>query len=214
MIFPSLTGARMGYANVAEFAKTWLLQRRLPGNPLLDPVICQQMIADLHRMLDVDWTYGGWLEDRSALWHGSYITEADTPLHLGVDLNAPTGTPVAADVQLKVLRVDTDHPEPHGWGTRAIARVVGEQTALIFAHLRSVRCTAGDEIAPGDVIAEVGAPAFNGGWYPHLHVQAVRVLGDVHCLALLPYIDGYGAAKDAAVLASRFPDPLNYVALR
>lgn len=214
MIFPSLKGKAYGYANVAAYGQEWLRGKGLPGNPLLDPAVCQRMVADLHRRLDVDWSYGGWFEDRSALWRGSYITERSTPLHLGVDFNVPEGTPVAADVLLRCLRVDDDHPEPHGWGMRFVARVVGEPFALVFAHLRGVRCEAGAEIVPGDIVAEVGAPERNGGWYPHVHVQAMRILGDKDCLARLAHMDGYGANANTRGLARRYPDPLQFVALR
>lgn len=208
MIFPTLRGTRCGYANVAEYAAVWLRGKGLSGNPLLDPTVCQQMIDDLHAELGVTWSYGGWLEDRSALWHGSYITERDTPLHLGVDLNVPAGTPLGATRALHVLRIDSDHPEPHGWGTRMVARVLGTPVVLLFAHLQRVQGEVGTVLSPGDCFAEVGTPDQNGGWYSHLHVQAMHEADDVMCLERLLEVDGYGSRDQLTTLAGRFPDPL------
>lgn len=214
MIFPTLRGKEVGYASVADFADRWLARRPTSvENPLLDPVECQRMIDDMHDALGVEWSYGGWLEDRGRLWRGTYITERNTPLHLGVDLNVPAGTPVASNLTMRCFRVESDHPEPHGWGTRVIM-VLGDGTYLVYAHVQDVRCKPGDFVYGGDVFAEVGTPEINGGWFAHLHVQAVTTPSLEVGLRTLAEMDGYGSIADLRVLTRLHPDPLRFIAIR
>ena len=214
MIFPTLRGQSFGYANVALYSREWLAGKAFDGNPLLDPLICQRMVDEMHGDLGVAWSYGGWLEDRSDLWDGSYLTDRRTTAHLGVDFNAPAGTPVSADVSLRCLLVDSDDPEPHGWGTRVIARVIGEPIVLIFGHLMSVRCVVGSTVEAGDIFAEVGTSDRNGGWHSHVHVQAVVAENDETFLQDLPFIDGYGDFGEIRDLSRVFPDPMRFVDIR
>lgn len=65
---------RQPYApvNLEVEAQKWLKGRGLAarknlvarGNPLLNPDICQTMVEDLHRRLNIAWSYGGWMENR------------------------------------------------------------------------------------------------------------------------------------------------------
>src|SRR2546422_11572306 len=94
-MFPGFPISRSAVVDLNSQAKMWSL--RLPdlylvpgaSNPLLDPYICQQMVEDVHRGLDVDWSYGGYLEYRSFLWAGSYLEETSSFIHVGVDFNVP-----------------------------------------------------------------------------------------------------------------------------
>src|SRR3989339_1541746 len=79
MLFPELKEKRFGYVNMNEAAKAWFAKYPEPivsENPLLDPATCQAMMNEVHAELGIDVSYGGWLEDRSTLWRGSYLDEA------------------------------------------------------------------------------------------------------------------------------------------
>ncbi|MCP5160129.1 MAG: M23 family metallopeptidase [Hahellaceae bacterium] len=72
--------------------------------------------------------------------------------HYGVDYAAPIGTPVKAPAPGKVVLV---HPEMfYSGGTLIVDHGMGVFST--FIHLSKVLVKEGDEISPGDVIAEVG----------------------------------------------------------
>lgn len=222
MLFPQLAGKKLGQINLAQLAKEWCQTSGFigPNNPFLDPSFCQQFLDEVHASREIDWSYGGWLEDRSELWRGTYLTDRRTGLHLGVDFNVPSGTLVAADRRLQVLRTDNDDPEPHGWGSRIVARVLDgpmgtdNPFALIYAHLQNITRLRGEVVAPGDILAEVGQTESNGGWYPHLHVQVVWEPNDQRLLDRLSEIDGYGQAGRRYALRTFYPNPLRFVSVR
>jgi hypothetical protein len=216
MIFPSLKGKRGAHVELDEFSHQWMTEKYglLPEeNPLLIPEICQGMLGDLHQARRLDYSYGGYLEPRPRLWRGSYLEEGKKFLHQGMDFNAPVGTPVAVDRKVEVLHVDDDSPERHGWGNRIFFRVMGEDIALIYAHMaRSIRrCTRGDILEPGDIFGEVGGFECNGGWYSHTHVQAMQLARFRAFLEHPEKLDGYGFCQDIASIAREFPNPMHWV---
>ena len=105
------------------------------GNPFLDPANQAALLDAYHSRVGIDYSYGGWLEDRSTVWSGTYLDETRSFTHLGVDLNAPTGTPIATDHHGSVIRIDDDHPEEGGWGPRILFRLRDAPIILIYAHL-------------------------------------------------------------------------------
>lgn len=213
MLFPGLQGNRFGQVDLDALARRWFAAqgvRATDPNPLLDPGVCAAMIAAEHRRLGLDHSYGGWLEDRRALWRGTYLDQAGTYLHLGVDVTVPVGTEVALDRPGTVWDVDSDVPEEGGWGTRVIIQLDQASECVVYAHLDpDVRCEPGQRLAAGTIFAKVGAPPANGGWFPHLHVQRVQGL---HFGRLakdgLRDLDGYGLPAEREALAKLFPDPL------
>lgn len=217
MLFPDLTNAVRGYVNLNLEAARWLASKRRPGegNPLVDPIVAQRFVDEVHRDLGLDVSYGGWLEDRSDLWEGSYLDATRAYLHLGVDVNAPVGTRVAVGRAADVLAVDDDSPLVGGWGNRVIVRLREEPIVLIYAHLaRGVLCTPGDALVPGDAFARLGPPQENGSWFSHVHVQAIRAdYFDSLTPTDLADLDGYGRAAERDRLARLHPDPLRYVGL-
>ena len=217
LVFPDLAGSTPARVNLD--AEQLVFARRHPElfgrpevNPLLDPRICQQMVDEFHRTQGVDWSYGGYLEDRRRLWRGSYLSVKRTFLHLGVDFNVPRGTRVAVVEDSLVMLVDEDTDLDGGWGPRVFLKpsaAPGSPVVQIFAHLEAVRVKPGDRLAPGAVFAEVGGPPYNGNWHPHLHIQAIR---EPYFKEILLHrfseLDGYGSAGEKSTLRREFPDPL------
>jgi murein DD-endopeptidase MepM/ murein hydrolase activator NlpD len=99
-----------------------------------------------------------------------YSTGArSTSYHWGVDYAAPTGTPVYAPAQGKVLLAK---PRVVGGNTIMIEHFPG--VISIYYHLDSIRVPEGQEVFPGDLIGTIGSTGLSTG--PHLHFE-VRIHG-------------------------------------
>lgn len=110
--------------------------------------------------------------------------------HDGVDLAAPTGTPVYATADGIVARADR-----FGSYGNYIQIEHGGQVHTRFAHLSGYAVSAGDRVMKGQLIGYVGSTGRSTG--PHLHYE-VRVAGQAvdpvpYMLAELPKSDGSGA---------------------
>lgn len=218
MIFPTLKGKVTGYVNLNEYAAGWLKRNnhkpRLKKSPLLDPEICQAMVEECHMQLGVDYSYGGWLEDRSVLWKGSYLEEGNKYIHLGLDINAPVRTAVALDMPGQIVLIDNDHPFVGGWGNRVIIKLHSVPIVLIYAHLANIRYNVGQFLNSGEIFAEIGPSSSNGKWYTHVHVQAMTMAAYNDFLRKPLDLDGYGKEGDISKLARLFPDPMQFIEIR
>ncbi|WP_161602587.1 hypothetical protein [Tautonia marina] len=168
-------------------------------NPLNDPEVCRRWVERRQERAGVEFSFGGYLEDRSHLWRGHYQESTGRFVHLGVDYNVPAGTEVFAPCPLVVQEVWADPDQDGGWGGRVIVRMPGSDLFLIFAHLEHDPLPfGGEQWATGVRVGGVGRAEVNGGWFPHLHVQCIRG-------ALPEDLDGYAMASPD--LRERFPDP-------
>lgn len=210
--FPELAGRRYGNVNLDLEARIWLPKN--PGASLLKVDTCIRMVYDIHEKYGIDFSYGGWMEDRTFLWKGSYLDKHHGCVHLGVDINVPMGAEVVASFSGTIVRVDDDHPEPEGWGPRVIVRHHDLPICMIYAHLSpKIRVSAGNEIEAGTVIGTVGSSNRNGGWFPHLHVQAIRSerFEAFSITNKWNMLDGYGPNTSVKKLAQDFPDPMQFI---
>ncbi len=218
MLFPTFKNKISGYVNLDTEARVWVKEKGIVSepNPLIDPVICQNMVDDVHRKYGLDYSYGGWFEDRSFLWNGSYLDEAGTYVHLGVDFNVPAFTEISLDFEGKVVKVDDDHPLDGGWGPRVVVKHTTESLYFIFAHLdREILCKMGDTIHSGNIFARVGKAPNNGNWFSHLHLQTIQeeFYDQLISTNTLDGLDGYGHIGDNEKNARLFRDPLSFVEL-
>lgn len=114
-------------------------------------------------------SYGGFLEDRSAVWKGF-----ESGRHLGVDFNnLQPGEAVGSLVTGKVTHIIKDDTKQNGWGTRIIV-TTDIDTCLLYGHLTKPRVAVGDKVYPGQILGEIAPPETNGGWFPHLHLQMMN----------------------------------------
>ncbi len=89
--------------------------------------------------------------------------------HDGIDLAAPTGTPVKTSQEGEVLYAG----EQRGYGLIVIIRH-SERLITLYAHNRDLRVKSGQKVRRGQVIATVGESGKTSG--PQLHFE-VRVDG-------------------------------------
>lgn len=117
---------------------------------------------------------------------------AGTGYHTGLDIAAPTGTPVAAAAAGVVV-----HAGPAGGYGNLITVRHADGSETRYGHLSEVRVAVGDRVAAGAAIGAVGSTGRSTG--PHLHFE-VRVAGKA--VDPRPYLDhGPGPGRNSG------PDP-------
>jgi murein DD-endopeptidase MepM/ murein hydrolase activator NlpD len=90
-------------------------------------------------------------------------------IHNGLDIAAPTGTPVVAPADAVVVKAG---PSPlYG---NVIFLDHGKGVTSRYAHLSDIGCSIGDRVSRGDVIGFVGATGWATG--SHLHYE-IRING-------------------------------------
>lgn len=193
-----LPNAKWGYLNLNDLAAKEF--SGVTPNPLNDPQKCSDWIRKLHQTTGIDYSYGGYLEDRKDLWRAHYHPPGHTT-HLGVDYNVPENTEVFAPTRARLIQTWIDKDPNGGWGGRIILQN-DRGLYLVVAHLDPSSLPNGDKIFnEGDPIGRVGNSQVNGGWFPHLHLQAMRQMSEA--------FDGYGTSS--AEETTKFPHPINFL---
>lgn len=207
---PLETLGRVGYLNLNEaalrcgFAPTTVDEKRV-------------FINECKAKYGLDTIYGGWLERRDFLLQHTYLgREGRGAFHLGVDIWVPALADVLCPWSgVEVLAAHVDPDMDGGWGGRVVLRGVTNQhdyAILVIGHLDAIEVAAGNRIGRGTRIGIVGEPGANGGWLPHVHVQAVDpTLWQTNHGGSVGWLlahDGYGHPADVDHMARMFPDPL------
>jgi murein DD-endopeptidase MepM/ murein hydrolase activator NlpD len=134
--------------SVSAFRRRWGHDRRTPMQPSLWP-INGMLLSSYGRRMD---PFSG---------EGAY--------HTGVDLKAPTGTPVRAAADGVVLRA-----EQYGGYGRLVILDHGNGIQTYYAHLSRFAVRPGQEIRRGETVGQVGSSG--RATAPHLHYE-VRLGG-------------------------------------
>lgn len=113
--------------------------------------------------------------------------------HKGVDLAAPTGTPIHASADGTVAMA-----ERFGGYGLYVQIEHGGALETRYGHMSRIAVAEGQQVHKGDVIGYVGSTGRSTG--PHLHYE-VRVSGTA--VNPIPYMHGGDVAGSDAVLASR-----------
>lgn len=129
---------------------------------------------------------GGYLEHRN-IYQKSELFDNSNPrnIHLGVDLWAPTGTPVQAPLDGIVFSF-YDNVGFGNYGPTIILQHTENQTKFftLYGHLARTSplpLLKGDRVTAGTHIGYVGNETENGNWPPHVHFQIVTDLeGNQH----------------------------------
>lgn len=175
VLFPELHG-KWGYVNLNELLVFHTESiANYAVNPLLDPEFCADWVCNIHKIYKVDYSYGGWLENRADLWAGHYHKSGHT-VHLGMDFNVPVGTKVHLPIKAILLHSEMDEDQNGGWGGKLIFKAFDKDFYFIIAHLKNTIRPNKDGIAieKGSLIGEVAESSINGGWYPHVHFQCIE----------------------------------------
>ncbi len=106
--------------------------------------------------------------------------------HMGLDIRAPTGTPIYAAADGKIIHV---RREPAYGRTVVIDHGNGYKT--VYAHMNRFYVTKGQRVKRGDPIGEVGNTGRSTG--PHLHYEVI--FNNQHLNPLDFMFDGYAVAK-------------------
>lgn len=150
----------------------------------------------LHETLEVDHSWGGWMEHRDHLLRHHYMKDVGTDhfWHLGIDYNVPAGTkvhmPLAGELVYSCQETDQDG----GWGGKLIFQY--EDGYFILGHLDQI-VSEKRVYQKGEIVGVVGVSEVNGNWFPHLHIQCMRKL-DVK-------VDGYSHRYEG--IEADFPNP-------
>lgn len=217
MLFPQFKNSQFGQINLeAEAVNSRSYQKINGKNPLLNPTESQKLIDQFHHRYQLAWSYGGWMENRRKLWSGSYLDQQRTHLHLGVDYNVPQDTEVALPWDAKIIRIDHDSDTEGGWGGRIIVEPVDSKLSnhlFIFAHLSDqITAKIDNVIKKASIIGTVGKPEVNGGWFSHLHIQALTKAKFHQVMENdLADLDGYGSYSRRKELRTEFPDPNKFL---
>jgi murein DD-endopeptidase MepM/ murein hydrolase activator NlpD len=86
-------------------------------------------------------------------------------MHAGVDLAAPTGTPVVAVLGGQVV----SSGDAGGYGLAIEVEHDNPRRRTLYAHLSELYVKAGDRVRQGEVIGRVGSTGLSTG--PHLHFE-------------------------------------------
>ncbi len=194
LLFPTLKGKWFTNIDLNKYAK--VVQEDAENNPFLDPDLFGEWVNLLHKTLGVDYSWGGYMEDREQILEGTYL-QSGHRFHLGVDYWVPENTPVhmPKDGELVFYKNDTD--QEGGWGGKAIFKI--DSVYFIFGHLRNDNSLiVGRKLNKGGLIGHVAPIECSGGWYPHLHVQCM-IQNDVN-------VDGYG--YHSSDMFEEFPCPV------
>ncbi|MES3031959.1 MAG: peptidoglycan DD-metalloendopeptidase family protein [Patescibacteria group bacterium] len=95
------------------------------------------------------------------------------PGHRGIDIGAPTGTPIYASASGKVLIVKTGCKVGQsrcggGYGNMAIIQHING-TKTLYAHMSKLGTQTGKQVAQGAIIGYVGSTGRSTG--PHIHFE-------------------------------------------
>lgn len=179
LLFPGLKDRRWGYVNFGEesFVKDAAIK-------VLEDAGLHWAEA-LHKRLGIEFSFGGYMEDRSHLMRDHYQKPGET-WHLGIDYTVPSGTEVHLPFNAELVYFQVDPDQNGGWGGKAIFSP-NKKDCLIFGHLNEIESRKTQWNA-GDRISTIADFSKNGGWFPHLHIQVVANSAPSPFL-----VDGYNA---------------------
>ncbi len=94
--------------------------------------------------------------------------DGTTRVHHGIDIAAPTGTPILAPADGVVVAATDLYDNKPAYG-KVVVIETGSNTLTLFSHLDSYSVSTGDRIKKGDQIAAVGNTGKSTG--PHVHIE-------------------------------------------
>jgi 4-aminobutyrate aminotransferase-like enzyme/Ser/Thr protein kinase RdoA (MazF antagonist) len=138
---------------------------------------------------------------------GSNPADERRTIHLGIDLFVASGTSVFSPFDA-VVHATSDNATPQDYGPVVVLRhqpEAGVEFFTLYGHLSRESLKSlqiGQHIKGGHEFARVGTVEENGGWTPHLHLQIILDLLDLHT-----DFPGVACASQRDVFTGLSPDP-------
>lgn len=180
-----------------------------PSFPIADPHARARCIEDLHERSQVDFSFGGFLENRSRMFAHTYMAKDQRFIHLGVDINLPSGCEVRFPFSVEILKTFCDEDTEIGWGTRVDLAHTRLPIVIILGHLAPlIEVKAGDVLGKaGATIGTIGDPSINGGSDPHLHLQVMD--RSIYESLVDTDLDGYGRVSEIGFIRTHYHEPFS-----
>lgn len=113
---------------------------------------------------------------------------ATTDAHVGLDVHAPRGTPVLAAAPGRVRRAFFDPAYGHTLELDHGADESGLRVVTRYLHLSNRDVVAGDRVARGRQIGQLGASGVLSGGFLHLHFEVIRARPEGGSEAMDPHL--------------------------
>jgi murein DD-endopeptidase MepM/ murein hydrolase activator NlpD len=208
-----LPGFKNEQAALLDLNEISLQSKKQPAiSRFLDAHLVNRFLRFKHSSLNVAYSFGGYLENRKDLWRGSYLGH-DNAVHLGIDVNVPQGTSISVKYPCHVSSIVHDNDQKGGWGGTILFKLekpIGSISHFLYAHLshKEMRVSEKQRLTAGEIVGKLGTPEENGGWYEHLHVQAITQEAWDKFQGNLYAFDGYGQLHKDEKEHSFFPNPM------
>ncbi len=131
--------------------------------------------------------------------------------HPGIDLGAPTGTPIYAPLAGTVRDIgNTDSvPGCYSWGKWTLIDHANGLSTL-YAHQSVISVSAGQKVNQGQIIGYVGATGYATG--PHLHLTVYAKEGvTIRKFNEIKAVTSCGAAHTPVAATEAYLDPMLYL---
>lgn len=108
--------------------------------------------------------------------------------HNGIDIGAPSGTPLLAVADGEVVYSGTHK----AWGKWLAIKYPQASVIGVFAHLSSISVSVGQQVSQGDVVGAVGSTGFSTGPHTHFFVGGSIEVADAGANGIgFAYTTGY-----------------------
>lgn len=184
------------------------------NNPMVVGADCRdnkdvtKLLEEILAQSGATYGIGGYGEKRGWYARGDQFSQGAEvrSIHLGVDIWAPSTTPLYAPYESIVHSVK-DNALFGDYGPTIILEhsLDGETFYTLYGHLSReslVGLEPGDRIGRGGLIGEIGAPPINGDWPPHLHFQII-----LDMLGKVGDHPGVAAESERDIFLTLCPDP-------
>lgn len=131
--------------------------------------------------------------------------------HPGVDMGAPTGTPILAPLSGTVRATGNTDAVPgcYSWGKWTLIDHANGLSTL-YAHQSGINVSAGQSVSTGEVIGYVGSTGFSTG--PHLHFTVYAKDGvSVRKFNEIKTVTSCGPASTPVAATDAYIDPMLYL---
>lgn len=146
--------------------------KKCPDVDYSNPKKCDEWMQKLHKKYGVDYSYGGFLEDRSFIWKDHYNVKEGLFIHEGADFNVSKNTEVFLFDNGEVVEIIRDIKMHGGWGNAVVFWIPKIEKYVIYAHMdKKLYVSLNSKYKKGQKIGTIGGPSQNGHYFPHLHLQ-------------------------------------------